>query len=115
MSIDHVRPADERAFRDAVAALIRSTEPCRPEDEATARLAIMLQEVRTLADLGADAPLDQIVGPAHRAVHAYRPVCVDASAEGQVRTGDGPIFLAWSRLHEALHRLEETAGPLAAE
>ena len=99
-------------FREAVAALIRSAEPLRPDTETTARLATMLREVRTLAEFGADAPLDQIVLPAHRAVHAYRPVCVDA-ADGQAQVGDGPVFIAWSRLHEALHRLEETAGPLS--
>jgi hypothetical protein len=113
MSLDHVRQADERTFREAVAALIRSAEPLRPEKENTERLAAMLREVRTLAELGADAPLEQIVRPAHRAVHAYRPVCVDAAADGQVQPGDGPVFIAWSRLHEALHRLEETAGPLS--
>jgi hypothetical protein len=112
MSLAHVRQADERMFREAVAALIRSAEPLRPDMETAARLAAMLQEVRTLAELGADAPLDQIVRPAHRAVHAYRPVCLDA-ADGQVQAGDGPVFIAWSRLHEALHRLEETAGPLS--
>jgi hypothetical protein len=111
MSLDHVRQADERTFREAVAALIRSAEPLRPEN--TERLAAMLREVRTLAELGADAPLEQIVRPAHRAVHAYRPVCVDAAADGQAQPGDGPVFIAWSRLHEALHRLEETAGPLS--
>jgi hypothetical protein len=111
MSLDHVRQADERTFREAVAALIRSAEPLRPEN--TERLAAMLREVRTLAELGADAPLEQILRPAHRAVHAYRPVCVDAAADGQVQAGDGPVFIAWSRLHEALHRLEETAGPLS--
>ena len=99
-------------FREAVAALIRSAEPLRPDRETATRLAAMLQEVRTLAELGADAPLDQIVRPAHRAVHAYRPVCLDA-ADGQVQGGDGPLFIAWSRLHEALHRLEDDAGPLS--
>jgi len=111
MSIDDVRRADECVFREAVAALIRSAGSLRPEGETTTRLAAMLHEVRTLAELGADAPLEEIVRPAHRAVHAYRPVCVDAATDGQVQAGDGPIFIAWSRLHEALHRLDETTGP----
>ena len=85
MSIDDVRRADERVFREAVAALIRSAGSLRPEEDATTRLAATLHEVRTLAELGADAPLEESVRPAHRAVHAYRPVCVDAAADGQVQ------------------------------
>ena len=112
MSSDHVRRAGERVFREAVAALIRSAEASSP-GEAPARLAAMLHEVRTLAELGADAPLDQIVGPAHRAVHAYRPICVDAADGPVTQAGDGPMFTAWSRVHEALHRLEETVGPFS--
>jgi hypothetical protein len=33
---------------------------------------------------------------------------VDADAPAE--RGDGPVFVAWSRLHEALHLIEET-GP----
>src|SRR3569833_2535766 len=100
MSNDAVRQADERVFREAVAALIRSVEPLRPQAEATERLAAMLHEVRTLAELGADAPLEEIVRPAYRAVHAYRPVCVDASADGPVRAGGGPGGAAGARRRE---------------
>ena len=98
----------EQAFRAAVAGLTRAVRSARPDEKAAARLAPLLQEVRTLAALGPDAPLDRLMGPAHRAVHAYRPVCVDADAPAE--RGDGPLFVAWSRLHETLHRIEET-GP----
>jgi hypothetical protein len=98
----------EQAFRAAVAGLTLAVQSARPDEKTAARLAPLLQEVRTLTALGPDAPLDRLTGPAHRAVHAYRPVCVDADAP--MERGDGPLFVAWSRLHEALHRIEET-GP----
>jgi hypothetical protein len=98
----------EQAFRTAVAGLTRAVQSARSDEKAAARLAPLLQEVRTLTALGPDASLDRLTGPAHRAVHAYRPVCVDADAPAE--QGDGPLFVAWSRLHEALHLIEET-GP----
>jgi hypothetical protein len=103
-----VMPIDEgeHAFRAAVAGLTRAVRLAPPDEKAAARLAPLLQEVATLSALGPDAPLDRLTGPAHRAVHAYRPVCLDADAPAE--RGDGPVFIAWSRLHEALHRLEET-------
>jgi hypothetical protein len=98
----------EHVFRAAVAGLTQAVRLARPDEKAAARLAPLLQEVETLSALGPDAPLDRLTGPAHRAVHAYRPVCLDADTPAE--RGDGPVFIAWSRLHEALHRLEET-GP----
>jgi hypothetical protein len=100
MSTDHVQSPDEQVLRDAVAALIRVAG--RP-GEVPPRLAGLVREVGALASLGADAPLDEVVPVAHRAVHAYRPVCADP---GEAPAGDGSLFVAWSRLHEALHRLE---------
>jgi hypothetical protein len=99
---------DEHVFRAAVAGLTQAVRLAQPDAEAAARLAPLLQEVETLSALGPGAPLDRLTGPAHRAVHAYRPVCLDAGTPGE--RGDGPVFVAWSRLHEALHRLEDT-GP----
>jgi hypothetical protein len=94
---------DEDVFRGAVAALVRAVDEV---GEVPTRLADLVSEVSALASLDADAPLDQVVPAAHRAVHAYRPVCVDAAEA--VPAGDGPLFVAWSRLHEALHRLERS-------
>ncbi|GAB2807853.1 hypothetical protein GCM10027176_11100 [Actinoallomurus bryophytorum] len=99
---------DEHVFRAAVAGLTHAVRLAPPDDKAAARLAPLLQEVETLSTLGPDAPLDRLTGPAHRAVHAYRPVCLDAGTPAERGEGDGPVFIAWSRLHEALHRLEET-------
>ena len=98
----------EQAFRVAVAGLTLAVQSARPDEKVAARLAPLLQEVEILAALGPDAPLDRLMASAHRAVHAYRPVCVDADAPAE--RGDGPVFVAWSRLHEALHLIEET-GP----
>ncbi|HZE32675.1 MAG TPA: hypothetical protein VE198_14710 [Actinoallomurus sp.] len=98
----------ERAFRTAVGGLTRAVRLAQPDEKAAARLAPLLQEVEILAALGPDAPLDRLMASAHRAVHAYRPVCVDADAPAE--RGDGPVFIAWSRLHETLHRIDKT-GP----
>jgi hypothetical protein len=99
MSLDHA--PDEQVFRAAIAALIQAADQV---NEAPPRLADLVREVGVLASLGPDAPLAEVVPAAHRAVHAYRPICADPAEPAP--PGDGRLFTAWSRLHEALHRLE---------
>jgi hypothetical protein len=90
--------------RAAAAALVRAAGPAPCDEASAARLAPMLREVGRIAALGPEAPLDAVVAAAHRAVHAYRPYCADPSTG---RPGDGVLFVAWSRLHETLHRFED--------